>query len=165
MYANVNGIIRGKDGSIQSAAETYQADIITLTETKQILPRITGYSPWIHKQRTNKEGGGVAIAVKEEIASKTTKVENIEDHEQEIVWIEYKPTNNNKIYIGAYYGKQEKEPREIIEREYSQLQTQINQLEKTGSIILTGDFNAKLKITDNNITQEQSPNGNHQQNY
>ena len=107
----------------------------------------------------------MAIAVKEEIASKTTKVENIEDHEQEIVWIEYKPTNNNKIYIGAYYGKQEKEPREIIEREYSQLQTQINQLEKTGSIILTGDFNAKLKITDNNITQEQSPNGNHLQNY
>ena len=75
---------------------------------------------------TNK-AGGVAIAVIEEIASKTTKVENIEDHEQEIVWIEYKPTNNNKIYIGAYYGKQEKEPLEIIEREYSQLQTQKKQ--------------------------------------
>ena len=107
----------------------------------------------------------MAIAVKEEIASKTTKVENIEDHEQEIVWIEHKPTNNNKIYIGAYYGKEEKEPREILEREYSQLHTQINQLEKTGSIILTGDFNTKLKITDNIITQEQSPNGNHLQNY
>ena len=79
-----------------------------------------GYSPWIHKQRTSKEGGWVAIVVKAEIAPKTTKVENIEDHDQEITWIEYKPTNN-KIYIGTYYGKKEKGPREVIERE--QLQT------------------------------------------
>ena len=103
----VNGI-KGKDASLQSAAEEYGADIICINETKTAPPRIQGYANWTHKQRPGKEGGGVAITTKEEISNKTTKVENIEDHDQEVIWIEIKTTHNNKIYIGTYYGKQEK---------------------------------------------------------
>ena len=86
----------------------YQADVISITETKQIPPKIPGYNNWIHKRRTGREGGGVAIAVKEELATKTSKIENMEDQDQEIVWIEIKTQGRNKIHIGTYYGKQEK---------------------------------------------------------
>ena len=91
------------------------------------------------------------------------KVDNIEDHDQEIIWIEVKKNRNDKIFIGTYYGKQEKEDRGTIEREYSQIQTQINKLEKEGPIILTGDFNAKLEINRPEATQKQSNNGKHLQ--
>ena len=147
------------DASLQSAAEEYEADIICINETKTAPPRIQGYANWTHKQRPGKEGGGVAITTKEEISNKTTKVENIEDHDQEVIWIEIKTTHNNKIYIGTYYGKQEKEPRENIEREFSQLESQINKLQREAPIVLIGDFNAKIEINKRNAYQKQSPNG------
>ena len=162
IYANVNGI-KGKDASLQSAAEEYGADIICINETKTAPPRIQGYANWTHKQRPGKEGGGVAITTKEKISNKTTKVENIEDHDQEVIWIEIKTTHNNKIYIGTYYGKQEKEPRENIEREFSQLESQMNKLQREAPIVLIGDFNAKIEINKRNAYHKQSPNGKHLQ--
>ena len=86
-------------------------------------------------------------------------MENLEDNDQEIIWIELKKNNMKKVYIGTYYGKQEKETREEIEREYSQIDTQIKTLEKEGPVILTGDFNSKLMIDNSNIKQQQSSNG------
>ena len=41
-----------------------------------------------------------------------------------------KEKSNNSIFIGTYYGKQEKASREEIEREFSQLSTQIGKLSK-----------------------------------
>ena len=76
-----------------------------------------------------------------------------------MIWIEIKTTHNNKIYIGTYYGKQEKEPRENIEREFSQLESQINKLQREAPIVLIGDFNAKIEINKRNAYQKQSPNG------
>ena len=76
-----------------------------------------------------------------------------------VIWIEIKTTHNNKIYIGTYYGKQEKEPRENIEREFSQLESQINKLQREAPIVLIGDFNAKVEINKRNAYQKQSPNG------
>ena len=46
-----------------------------------------------------------------------------------------------------------------MEREYSQLRTQITRLKKDGPIILTGDFNAKLNVDKPGIKQEMSKNG------
>ena len=130
-----------------------------MNETKTAPPRIQGYANWTHKQRQGKEGGGVAITTKGEISNKTTKVENIEDHDQEVIWIEIKTTHNNKIYIGTYYGKQEKEPRENIEREFSQLESQINKLQREAPIVLIGDVNAKIEMNKRKAYQKQSPNG------
>ena len=54
---------------------------------------------------------------------------------------------------------QENENREQTERQFNNLTSQINELRKDSRIILTGDFNAKLKINKNHVTQEESNNG------
>ena len=145
MYANTNGM-EGKDASIRTAAEEYQADIICVTETKMIPPNIDGYAKWFHKGRSGRTGGWVAITVKENLTNKTTEIENLETEDQEIIWIQIETTGRKKIHIGTYYGKQETENKEQIEREYSQIESRIGQLKRKGPIILTGDFNAKLQI-------------------
>jgi hypothetical protein len=87
LYANANGI-GDKMNSIQSAAELYGAHIIAITETKQIPPKVPGFGKWIEKQRRNRAGGEIAIAVRQEIANIVTKVDDLGEGDQEIVWIE-----------------------------------------------------------------------------
>ena len=157
VYANTNGI-RGKIGSIQEICITNNIDIAIITETKGKPPLLKGYQ-WYSKERRNATGGGVAIAVKNEIARQTKEQKNMEDNEQEIIWIEINITGKDRIHIGGYYGPQEKCQKEEAERQYSQITTQINCLQETGSIILAGDFNAKLEVKEKNINQEQSRNG------
>ena len=158
LYANANGI-RDKMVSIQSAAEEYDAHIVAITETKINPPKLQGYGKWKSKERKQRAGGGVAITARNDINNKVTKVTNLEDDEQEVVWVELKKNMKDKIYIGTYYGKQEKAPREEIEREFSQLSTQISALKKKGEVIITGDFNAKININEGDIKQKLSPNG------
>ena len=114
--------------------------------------------PWVHKTRQSREGG-VAITVRDDISNKTKVINDLKDQDQEIIWIEFQILKNIKIHIGTYYGKQEKEPVETVEREFSQLKTQIQKLSNNGSIILKGDFNAKLKIDKGDKKQAQSRNG------
>ena len=110
------------------------------------------------KNRQNKEGGGVAILVRNDLVTKTNTIKNLEDQDQEILWLRMNITKHPLI-IGIFYGPQENAPQEEIERQYSQITTQINKLKRKGDIILTGDFNAKLKITTPKIKQDQSKNG------
>ena len=117
-----------------------------------------------NQKKEQAEGGGVAIAARLDISNKITKVENIEDDDQDVVWVELKKNQKESIFIGTYYGKEEKQPKEEIQKEFEQLNTQINMLKKKGDIILTGDFNAKLKVSTDNHKQELSPNGKHLQN-
>ena len=49
---------------------------------------------------------------------------------------------NKTIPIGAFYAQQERETREEITRQYSQLTTLIIKLKKDGDVILAGDFNS-----------------------
>ena len=163
MYVNVNGI-KDKVISLQSTAAAYDAHIIAVTETKQIPPQLKGYGKWKSKERKNKGGGGVAIAARSDINAKITKIDNLEDDDQDVVWVELKKSQKESLFIGTYYGKQEKHSREEVQKEYEQLNTQINMLKPKGEIILTGDFNAKLKINEGEYVQELSPNGKHLQN-
>ena len=48
-----------------------------------------------------------------------------------------------------------------IEREMSQIRTQILKLKTQGRVILTGDFNAKIYINQENCNQQTSRNGKH----
>ena len=145
MYANVNGAI-GKAQSIITAAQTSNSHIITLAETKLPTdpPDITGYS-WITKNRTNHKGGGVAILVRNDIKHRCQQINDLEDQNQDICWVQIQ-TNNSAIYVGVYYGKQEHAPLEEIKAEFAQLTAQVINLKQRGEIILTGDFNAKLEI-------------------
>ena len=156
LYANVNGA-KSKIESIQSAVQTHNSHIVAITETKGLPPKLEGYAKWEIKQN-NKHGGGVAITVREEMANNFQIIEDMEDDNQEIIWAQI-TMKNKKISIGVYYGKQENEKIEIIEREFSQLKTQINRLKNQGHTILVGDFNAKLKINKGEVSQEVSRNG------
>ena len=159
LYCNANGI-RGKIKSIETAATTHGAHVITIAETKGPAPTISGYSSWYTKDRCDTRGGGVAIAVREDIINKCQPLDNMEDHNQEIKWIQINTHQNKKLSIGVYYGKQENEKIENVEREFSQLRTQILKIKESGPLILTGDFNAKVKVEKNGeLKQETSRNG------
>ena len=138
--------------------------IVCLNETKikQIPPELPGFT-WIQNRYRKSEtrGGGVAILARNDIKHLIKPVDNLEDYDQEITWIEL--INVTKTYIGVFYGPQEKCTNEEAQRQYSQLTTQINKLKLSGEIILTGDFNAKLEINTTNIRQERSKNGKYMQ--
>ena len=118
MYANANGIT-GKMQSLSEAAKTHNSHVITITETKTKgePPRLEGYH-WISKNRKEKQGGGVAIAIRTDMEKHVTRVDSLEDQDQEILWIEVM-AGQNRTYIGTYYGPQENATIEYIEKEYS----------------------------------------------
>ena len=155
MYFNVNGAT-GKIRSIESAAHTYDAHCITIAETKftSIPLPIKGYK-WYQKIEKTAGGGGLAIAVRDDIFPNTKVIENLEDQDQEVLWIELNNTPQ-KVFLGVYYGKQETEKIEQVQREFSQLETQIDKLQTMGSVILTGDFNAKIEVI-NKTSDKKNP--------
>ena len=71
-------------------------------------------------------------------------VQELEDQDQEIVWGELCKSQTN-VYIGVYYGPQEKCSKEEIDRQFSQLTSQISKLKRKGEIILMSDFNSKTR--------------------
>ena len=157
LYTNPNGIT-GKTASLASAAAANDSHIITLAETKlgPQPPRIEGYQ-WINKNRIT-NGGGVAILLRTDVAHMCKEVTDLEDHDQEICWIEVKATKR-PTYIGIFYRPQEKVGKEEAARQYSQIKTQIIKLKARGEIILTGDFNAKIAVNQQHTKQEPSRNG------
>ena len=65
-------------------------------------PTIQGYK-WINeKTRTNKGGGGVAIAVREDLLHRSQQPQNIETRNEEATWIQIKTNQNNLLFIGTY---------------------------------------------------------------
>ena len=157
LYVNANGIT-GKVPSLMSAAKAANSHIIALTETKigNVPPNTQGYH-WINGPRST-NGGGVALLIREDIKHMTNRAPEVEDQDQEVKWVEYN-SGKNKVYIGVYYGPQEKVSDEETERQFSQLTSQINKLRKLGEVILVGDFNAKLEINNDVVQQKISRNG------
>ena len=133
---------------------------MAITETKGTPPTLEGYAPWYHRPRSEGDGGGVAITVRNDINQNTQLVDDLENNNnQEIIWIQINLNRRNKIYAGVYYGKQENTPADEVEREMSQLRAQITKLRPKGHIILTGDFNAKININQEEAKQSASRNG------
>ena len=141
-----------------SAVKASDAHIIALTETKigKIPPNTPGYQ-WVNRPR-DLRGGGVVILIRDDTARLTKIISDLEDQDQEIKWIEYS-SGRNKIYIGVFYGPQEKVSDEEAERQYSQLTSQVNKLLKKGEVVLLGDFNAKLEINTDTVKQKITRNG------
>ena len=157
-HCNARGA-KGKIVSIETAVKSLNAHIITLSETKGKPPKIEGYSPWFTESDKKSSGGGVAIAVKEELSKFCQPMEDLETQNQDVVWIQVNLHNKEKICIGCYYGKQESEEKQEVEREFSQLRAQIIKAKTVGQVIMTGDINAKLKIDKEGVSQELSRNG------
>ncbi len=53
--------------------------------------------------------------MRQDLVGRTSSVESLDEEDQEIVWIEIRKNNNEKLYIGTYYGKQENETVEDVE--------------------------------------------------
>ena len=162
MYANVRGI-KGKATDLEQKLISNDINVATIVETKlgTIPPRIEGYT-WITKNK-QAGSGGVAILIKDRIKGITKTPQNLEESETETLWIELgskpKPT-----FVGVVYGKQETAPIEEIERQFETWTTHILTLKQKGKVILTGDFNAKIKVQKTNfdgttVNQKTSRNG------
>ncbi len=115
-------------------------------------PNIEGYK-WAIKQRQNKQGGGVAILINNNIQP-ITRMKQEPDSEEEIQWITIK-TKKGKITIGNFYEPQESVPRQEVKNTYRNLRKQIIKAKEEGPVILTGDSNNKR----GNTVQTQSSNG------
>ena len=57
------------------------------------------------------------------------------------MWLEAM-RGRKKVYLGVYYGPQEKCINEQAYRKFSKITTQVNKLKKQGEIVIMGDFNA-----------------------
>ena len=133
---------------------------MAIIETKGTPPALEGYAPWYHRPKSEGDGGGVAITVRNDIKQNSQLVDDLENNNnQEIIWIQINLNRRNKIYAGVYYGKQENTPADEVEREMSQLRAQITKLRPKGHIILTRDFNAKININQEEAKQSASRNG------
>ena len=157
LYANANGIT-GKTTSLKSILKETESDIAIIVETKtKKPPNIDGYI-WYHKPRPTKTGGGVGILVKQQLYHNTQEVTNYNEENQELIWIRIH-TTTRPIFLGAYYGPQEKVDKDSVYREYQNIRTTINQLKDKGDIIIIGDYNAKIQINHPTYQQETSRNG------
>ena len=157
IYCNINGV-RGKIESLQEVITMEKADIILLTETKGAPPKIAGMT-WFHRQRKNGKGGGVAIGMNNNIAKYSKIITPNEDSDQEIIWVSTETPNRKKTIFGCFYGPQEKTKIEEVKTQYDHLTTQIEMLNVEGTVILGGDFNAKLPVKTEDYNQEISRNG------
>lgn len=161
IYANVNGIT-SKQKSIEKICTIEKPHIITCAETKtNALPLIPDYT-WVTSHKPGQKGG-VAIAARKDIEKKVreSRENNPVTNKIEITWVTLITRPGNNVHIGVIYGKQEGHNIEDTQREYDELTSQIMERKLTGDVVLTGDFNAKLDIKDNNgkTMQDQSRNG------
>ena len=132
---------------------------MAIIEKKATPPALEDYAPWYHRPGGEGDGGGVAITVRNDIKQNSQQVDNLENNNnQEIIWIQINLNRRNKIYTGVYYGKQENTPVDEVKRDMSQLRAHITKLRPKGHIILTGDFNAKININQEEAKQSASRN-------
>ena len=146
LYCNINGA-RGKIRSLVEVLKMEETDIAMLTETKGKPPALEGYT-WYSRERTNGKGGGVAIAVRDSLANHVNQPDVVESEDIEVTWIEVNVPGKDKIFIGCYYGLQEKAEIESVTNQFEQLKTQVTMLNHKGAVIMAGDFNAKLETQD-----------------
>ena len=129
-----------------------EIDITMLTETKGKPPALEGFT-WYSKERKNGKGGGVAIAVRNNLTNNVSQPSVVESEEVEISWIELNQPGKGKIFLGCYYGLQEKAEVENVTAQFEHLKTQVTMLNHKGAIILAGDFNAKLTTEDQTLSR------------
>ena len=132
LYANVNSL-QGKTTSLQANAGTHGSHIIPITETRGKPPKLVLYMPCVHKTRQSR-GGGLAITVRDDISNKINVIDDLEDQDQEILWIYWTTIKKSILEHTTENNSHKQKPKSK------------NWVIMDPSIKLTGDFNAKLKI-------------------
>ena len=106
--------------------ETWLNDSILSSE---ILPGYTIY----RRDRLNRIGGGVLVAVKDDIRS--TRHAELEPENTELIVIELIIPNSNSVYLSIFYRPPNSAPDDLLQLNSSLLST------RKSSCILLGDFN------------------------
>ena len=115
--------------------------------------QIQGYS-FCGKSRKAKGCGGVGILVRNDLMNHVTPHET--HRELEITWVSVRRQAQRPLFIGVYYGKQEKRvTKNEIENEFGELTEEILEKKRDGDIMLCMDGNAKIGL----LGEEVSRNG------
>ena len=153
LYSNIRGF-RGKKDSLSEILTTTQPHLFLLTETQMrsnVNEKIAEYT-LLSRIREDKNGGGVAILVRDDIKNSVTP--NIPDRNIELIWVLIRRRNKRPLFIGSYYGKQEtRTSKNEIEREFQLLSEEIDEKSKDGEIFLAMDANAKIGILGEEISR------------
>ena len=159
MYVNANGIA-SKIQSLNSLLYAEDIDIAAIVETKTtgLNPTTEGYT-WIAKKATSNSSGGTAIVIKNNLIPQVRQIHSMHDDEVEALWVKVNTKHDKPIALGTFYGKQESAPIDQIDTQFNNLRTQVHQLMHDHRVMLVGDFNAKLNINTEKVTQKQSSNG------
>ena len=163
LYQNVRGL-KSKLPSLQVIAAELKPTIICINETHlseddkekeefilmegdQNSINIDGYSI-IRSDRDNM-GGGCMIAYRKEIHNLVTVLDVVGNEKHECTWI---TVGNHiaKIKLGVIYMPGEETLNDDINKAYTEIEDEINKLKQNEDIFICGDFNAKLKIKDQN---------------
>ena len=106
----------------------------------------------LSKVREGKNGGGVAILVRDDI--KNTVTPHIPERKIELIWAFIKRKKKRPLFVGSYYGKQEtRTNRNEIEREFQLLSEEIEEKSKDGEILLAMDANAKIGLLNETVSR------------
>ena len=146
MVDNVRGI-KSKLNSIKDILEEEKPAILALTETKLVKEDVVefeGYITWRVDRKEGKEGGGVLILFRDNLAH-VMKVVREEKENMEMLWIKL-DNSVTKARIGVVYMPQENsvtlgEIKEIYKKIETEIETAAESKEK---IVLMGDFNCKV---------------------
>ena len=153
MYANIRGL-RGKKNSLIEILNTNQPHLFLLTETQMrssVNEKIGEYT-LLSRVREDKNGGGVAILVRDDIKNSVTP--HVPDRNIELIWASIQRKNKRPLLIGSYYGKQEtRTSKNEIEREFQLLSEEIEEKSNDGEILLAMDANAKIGILNEMVSR------------
>ena len=169
LYQNVRGL-KSKLPSLQVIVAEHNPSFICITETHlseddpgensdiRILEEgdqntisFEGYTTL--RNDRDALGGGCLLAFKKEMTSLITEVDVIcNNHES--LWIKV-GNHIAKLKIGVIYMPSENVKKHIIEEAYKEIENEVRNINDNEDIIICGDFNAKLKMDQ----QEQSDAG------
>ena len=153
MYANIRGM-KGKKNSLIESLNDNNPQVFLLTETQlrsNIGMQIKGYQ-FYGRKREGKNGGGVAILVRNDIIDKV--IPHISDRPIELMWISIRRQNKEPLFLGVHYGKQESRTnKEEIENEMALLKEEIREMNNEGEIVIAMDANAKVNLINEGISR------------
>ena len=153
MYTNIRGM-KGKKNSLIEILHDCEPQIFLLTETQlrsNTGMHIDGYK-FFGRKREGKNGGGVGILVRNDIADRV--IPHISDRPIEIMWISIRRKQLEPLFVSVYYGKQESRTnKEEIEHEMSLLQEKIREMRNEGDIVMAMDGNARIGLLNEEISR------------
>ena len=141
---NIRGF-HSKRESVAAIMAREEIDIACFCETLftgSRFPEITGYNTFF-RNRKEKGGGGVAVLIKQELATYAVKIDS-GDGDNEYVAVKFTNCNPHLVVI-IYYGCQAKIGIDNVKLHISQLLNMAGKLAKEGcNIQLVGDFNLRV---------------------